>query len=127
MIGSDVRNMSEETFKLLTNKDLIAINQDEEARPPIFVKDNRGQHDNTICFKHLANNEYAIAFFNPSDKKRKIMLPYYEIGLDPLCGYGFEVKDCFTGENLGVHKEYLDMYVEAGDCRVFRAKLVPVK
>ena len=127
MIGCDVRNMSEETFKLLTNKDLIAINQDEEARPPIFVRDNRGQHDNTICFKHLANGEYAIALFNPSEKDKSIMLPYYEIGLDPLCGYGFEVKDCFTGEDLGVHKEYFDALVPAGDCRVFRAKLVPVK
>ncbi len=127
MIGCDIRNMSEETLKLLTNKELIAINQDEEARPPMFIRDNHGQFDATICFRHLANNEYAIAFFNPYEKENHFMLPYYEIGLDPLCGYGFEVYDCFTGENLGICKEYLNVPVGAYDCRVFRAKLVPVK
>ncbi|MBO5199243.1 MAG: glycoside hydrolase family 27 protein [Lachnospiraceae bacterium] len=127
MIGCDIRNMSKEIHELLTNKELIAINQDEEARPPMFVRDNHGMCDNIICFRHLANGDFAIGFFNPYDKDQTIMLPYFEIGLDPLCGYGFEVKDCFTGENLGVKKDYFEVKVGAGDCRVFRAKLVPVK
>ena len=55
------------------------------------------------------------------------MLPYYEIGLDPLCGYGFELTDCFTGEKLGIAKEYFEASVEAQDCRVFLAKLVKLK
>ena len=127
MIGCDIRNMSEETLALLTNKELIAINQDEEARPPMFVDDNHGMRDNIICFRHLTNGEYAIAFFNPYDKDQTIMLPYFEIGLDPLCGYGFEVEDCFTGENLGVKKDYFEEKVPATNCRVFRAKLVKLK
>ena len=31
MIGCDIRNMNEETKKILENKELIAINQDPEA------------------------------------------------------------------------------------------------
>ena len=124
MIGCDIRTMSEETYKLLTNKELIAINQDEEARPPMFVEDNHGMKDNIICFRHLAGGEFAIGFFNPYDREQTIMLPYFEIGLDPLCGYGFEIRDLLTGENLGVHRDYFEAKVDATDCRVFRARIV---
>jgi alpha-galactosidase len=124
MIGCDIRNMSEETKKLLLNKELIAINQDEEGRPPIFVSANNGLKDSIICFRHLADGEFAIAFFNPYDRDQTMMLPYVEIGLDPLCGYGFRVRDVFTGENLGIKRDYFEAKVPATDCRVFRAKIV---
>ena len=124
MIGCDIRNMTPETKELLLNKELIAINQDEEARPPMFIKDNHGFRENIICFRHLANNEFAIGFFNPYDKDQTIMLPYYEIGLDPLCKYGLEVRDVMSGEDLGVNEDYFEAKVPAMDCRIFRAKLV---
>lgn len=127
MIGCDIRNMSPEIKGLLTNPYLLRINQDKEARPPMFVHDNRGYPENIICFRHLSDNEFAIGLFNPYESKKNIMLPYYEIGLDPLCGYGFELTDCFTGEKLGIAKEYFEASVEAQDCRVFLAKLVKVK
>lgn len=124
MIGCDIRNMTPETKELLLNKELIAINQDEEARPPMFIRDNHGFRENIICFRHLANNEFAIGFFNPYDKDQTIMLPYYEIGLDPLCKYGLEVRDVMSGEDLGVNEDYFEAKVPAMDCRIFRAKLV---
>ena len=127
MLGCDVRNMSPELKALITNKELIAINQDEEARPPMFIRDNRGKTENTICFKHLSNNEYVVAMFNPYEQDLKVMLSFYEIGLDPLLGYGFDMKDVFSGENIGIQKEYMDVEVKAGDCRVFKGKLVSVK
>ena len=55
------------------------------------------------------------------------MMPYSDLGLDPLCGYGFDVTDAFTGEHLGIFRDCIDMHVEAGGCRVLTAKLVKVK
>ena len=127
MIGCDIRNMSPEIKSLLLNKALIRINQDAEARPPMLVRDNRGAPENIICFRHLSDGEFAIGFFNPYESDKDIMLPYYEIGLDPLCGYGFDVTDSFTGEKLGVQKEFFNVQVAAQDCRVFTAKLVKLK
>ena len=90
----------------------------------MFIRDNHGFRENIICFRHLANNEFAIGFFNPYDKDQTIMLPYYEIGLDPLCKYGLEVRDVMSGEDLGVNEDYFEAKVPAMDCRIFRAKLV---
>lgn len=126
MIGCDIRNLSEENKKLLLNRELISFNQDEDARPPIFVRDNHGLLDNTICIKYLSNGEYAVGMFNVYDSERTAILPYHEIGLNTLYGYAFEFTDVFTGENLGVQKDYAIFNVPSHDCRVFRAKLVKV-
>lgn len=123
MIGCDLRNITDENLKLLKNKKLIRINQDSECRPPIFLDDNAGHKDNLIMFKHLDDGTYAIGLFNSYDQSCNIMLQFYEIGLDPLCGYGFEIKDVFTGKNLGVKRDYVEATVPAGDCKVFLAKL----
>lgn len=124
MIGCDVRNISKENLKLLKNKHLIRINQDSECRPPIFLDDNGGRKDNVIMFKHLDDDTYAIGLFNSYDKDCNIMLQFYEIGLDPLCGYGFEIKDVFTNKIEGVKRDYVEANVPAGDCKVYLAKLV---
>ena len=127
MIGCDIRHMDEETKKLLLNPALIAINQDEDTRPPLFVNENTGHKEALMTFRHLSDGKVAFGFFNTYETKKTFMIPYYEIGLDPLCGWGFDVTDAFTGEHIGVQKEYVSVTVEAGDCRVLTGTLVKVK
>ena len=127
MIGCDVRNMDEETKKLLMNPALIAISQDEDTRPPLFISDNRGNREALLTFRHLSGGKVAFGFFNTYDSEKDFMIPYYEFGLDPLCGWGFDLTDAFTGERLGVKKEYVEVTVPAGGCRVLTGTLVKVK
>ena len=124
MIGCDVRNMTPEVHALLTNKKLIAINQDKDTRPPMFIADNAGSREALLTFRHLSNGRFAFGFFNNYDTDKTFMIPYYEIGLDPLCGWGFDVTDAFTGKHIGVCREYVEARVPAGDCKVFTGKLV---
>ena len=127
MVGCDVRNMTPEIKELLMNKDHIAITQATETRPPLFIGDNAGSREALLTFRHLSDGRFAFGFFNNYDSDKHFMIPYYEIGLDPLCGWGFEVTDAFTGENLGVFPEYMRFRVPAGDCKVVTGKLVKVK
>ena len=90
----------------------------------MFISANNGLKDLIICFRHLSGGEFAIGMFNPYEKERTVMLPYYEIGLDPLCGYGFELRDVFTGESIGVKRDYFETKIPGGDCRVYRAKII---
>ena len=105
MIGCDVRDMTPEVHALLTNKNLIAINQDKDTRPPMFIADNAGSREALLLFRHLSNRRFAFGFFNNYDTDKTFMIPYYEIGLDPLCGWGFDVTDAFTGEHVGVCRD----------------------
>lgn len=127
MIGCDVRNMDPSIYKLLTNKDLIAINQDEDTRPPMFIRDNAGSTEALLTFRHLSNGRFAFGFFNNYDSDKTFMIPYYEIGLDPLCGWGFELTDVFTGEHLGTKAEYAQVRVPAHDCKILVGTLSKVK
>ena len=127
MIGCDVRNMDPSIHKLLTNKELIAINQDMDTRPPLFIRDNRGSLEALLTFRHLSDGRFAFGFFNNYDDDKNFMIPYYEIGLDPLCGWGFDLTDAFTGEHIGVASECLHARVPAHDCKIFTGTLVKVK
>lgn len=130
MLGCDVRSMSEQDKALLTNKHLIRIDQDEEARPPIF-----GEHDGKYyAHKVLSGGEYAIALFNPFEnedileyQEKNVAFNFYELGIMPSDGIGFEITDAFTGENLGIFKDCINLPVGGGDARVFLAKPVILK
>ena len=128
MIGCDVRNMSDATLKLLTNRELIAINQDPEVRPPIVTNTN-GDEKRHVMMKHLANGEYAFSLTNFDDKRSdyvQFWLP--DIGLSPMDGYGFDLHDIETGEKLGPVNDIVTVRgIEAHETKILRGKLVKIK
>ena len=125
MIGCDVRNMTEADKALLTNKYLIRIDQDEEARPPVF-----GEHDGKFyAHKVLSDGQYAIALFNPFDseeivefQEKNVAFNFYELGIMPSDNIAFKVTDAISGEDLGIFRDCINLPVGAGDARVFIAK-----
>lgn len=127
MIGCDLRTVDDDTLALLKNAVLIRINQDEEARAPMFCHEVHGSADAFICFRHLSDNEYVIGFFKPYDKDWNMIISFTELGLNDKAGYAFELTDCFTGENVGRYSDYFETNVGPCDCKVFLAKLVKTK
>ena len=127
MIGCDVRNMSEETKKILMNRELIAINQDEEGRPPYIWKINKDA-DYWGMVKVLSNGDYAFGLFNFSDRDctigNNLNIKFWDIGLPLGAGYGFELRDVLNGRDVGVRKEFVTATLKAHACAVFRGRLV---
>ncbi len=125
MMGGDIRTLNDVSRALLLNRELIAINQDEECRAPYCA----AAHDDHYFFvRHLANNEFALAYFNLSDNPQPVNgsfgCSFDEIGIPYGCGYGLELTDVFTGENLGIKRDYFIPALEAHGCQMYRAKLV---
>ncbi len=123
MLGCDIRHMNKQTLDLVTNRALIAIDQDGECRPPIIRK-CIWDENSLVMLKMLENNEYAIGFFNMGEKDKSLPMMFNEFGLPAHSGYGFKVKNVFTGEDEGFYKEYMRISVQAHDCAVYRAQLV---
>lgn len=77
IIGCDVTNMSEETRAVLSNREVIAINQDLAARQPFWVNNAVRNLENAdipdallntpILAKYLDNGDIALGFFNFTD------------------------------------------------------------
>lgn len=63
--GNDLRHMTKETISILTDKDVIAINQDKRG-VQAYLEQQQDSVDTWI--KPLVNNELAICFMNRSQK-----------------------------------------------------------
>lgn len=141
MMGGDLRSMNEYCEKLMLNRDLIAIDQDEEARPPYVVQlgnvtvtnpnpadeEDPWKHlpeTSLTLLKHLSGGEFVLGYYNLSPAESAIPCIFADCGLPYTSGYGFEMTDIFTGECIGVKRDYYNPVIPAHDCRLFRCKLV---
>lgn len=123
MMGCDVRNMQDTTKSILTNKELIAINQDVEGRQAYTVKD--WNYEELLYYvKPLSNGDYALVLVNYGEHRLRAHIQFWDIGLPTTAGYGLQMHDLWTGENLGVKTEFYKTVLEPHCCQVLRAKLV---
>ena len=124
MIGCDIRHMTPTTKEILTNKDVIAINQDIECRGPYCIKQWNNPDNVFSLVKPLANGDYAIGMFNFGDRAGEMSLQFWDIGLTTASGRGLSVYDCWKHEELGTFTERFCTTVEPHGCVVLRAKVV---
>ncbi|MBE5793547.1 MAG: glycoside hydrolase family 27 protein [Clostridiales bacterium] len=124
MIGCDIRSMTPETKEILTNPDIIAINQDIECRGPFCIRQWNNPEKVFALVKPLFGGDYAIGFFNFGDQKSEMSLQFYDIGLPYSSGRALELYDCHTHQTIGTFTERYAAQVDSHDCMVFRAKVV---
>ena len=124
MIGCDIRNMNDETKAILMNKDILAINQDPEARTPYWRKEWDAEPNTVIhMVKPLENGDYAIGFFNFYDDNCGGHVEFADIGL-PTRGYGLQLYDLWEKKDLGVFTCKYGVVLPAHGCQMLRAKVV---
>lgn len=123
MLGCDIRSMNEVTQKLVTNADLIRINQDAEARPPMST-----HHINNdrliVLLKHLDDGTYALGLFNMDETDGEHAVTFSDFGLPTAAGYDVETHDILDGGDIQIWREYMRVPVKAHDCKMYIAKLV---
>ncbi|GHU88462.1 hypothetical protein FACS1894202_04590 [Clostridia bacterium] len=124
MIGCDVRDMNDATMEILTNKEVIAINQDEEARGAYCVRQWNNPENVMAFVKPLSDGGYGICYVNFGDAKGEMSLQFWDIGLSSAAGKALSLYDCWEHKELGVFKERYACELEPHDCRVFRARVV---
>ena len=123
MLGCDIRTLSPEMLALITNKNLLRINQDEEARPPMAFQNDSGNV--RVYFKHLSGGEYAFGLYNLGDNDDRCVRAHLtDFGLTESSGLAFALTDAFTDEPAGTVKETIMFRVPPHGCRVFLARLI---
>lgn len=113
LCGNDIRTMSRETFETLTNRNIIAINQDVLGKQA-----TRSIHADyfDIWVKPLSNNEMVIACLNRSDKLLDVLIDSKTI---PGLTTNAEIKDVWAGRNLGKLSDGLNVKLEPYQCKVY--------
>jgi alpha-galactosidase len=87
--GNDVRTMSDQTRAILTNRDVIAVDQD-----PLTAQATALPRDNRVLVKPLSDDAVAVTLFNAADQPADIATSASIAGLrDSPC---YTVRDLWT-------------------------------
>ena len=92
--GNDLRNMSPEIRDILTNKEVIAVNQDALGKQGYRL---RKEGDQEVWVKLLSDGSRAVVLFNRSEQASKIAVNWSELGL----GKTAKVRDLWSKKDLG--------------------------
>ena len=114
LMTCDVRDMDKDTKRILTNEELIAINQDKLGKQAWrIMKENQ----NEIWARPLADGSWAAGFLNRSDDNTvKISLP-----LDLIQMKGtVKVRDLWAHKDLGVFNNDITLDVKPHQCRMIK-------
>ena len=93
--GNDLREMSDEIREILTNEEVIAVDQDPLGVQGKVVLD-RG-YGAQVWAKPLADGSVAVALFNQREGEMEGSISWHEIGLDPGPA---TVRDLWAHEEL---------------------------
>lgn len=124
MIGCDIRNMNQATLDILTNEEMIRINQDPACRQPMKLVGTWTGDDLLLYAKQLAGGDIAIGLFNLREEKAYARVNLDEVGLPFSTGKTLELTEVWTGEKIKVKNANFIKGLEPFDCAVYRAKVV---
>ena len=114
--SNDLRNMNEATKKILTNKEIIALNQDELGKQSVRKIKSL---DWDVYVKNLKDGNIALAIVNKSASLKNYQLDFSTIGL--LGKY--EIADLWKHQIVGNGSSWRGS-IESHETKVFRLKKI---
>ncbi|WP_045859353.1 glycoside hydrolase family 27 protein [Teredinibacter purpureus] len=126
--GNDLRNMSKETLSILSNDDVIAVDQDALGIQGFKYSEKDGVE---TWFKPLENGEWAVAMLNRNNHDVKFKFAWrHEKVTDDLTKRSidfnteiFNWQDLWDNNNTGTTKEFVKTTIKRHD--VLMLKLTP--
>ena len=94
LAGNDLRTMSDETKSILMNREVIAIDQDPDAK---LVKKISEQGSTLVVARPLKDNTVAVALFNRGEVAATLAIHWADLGLQGK----LKVRDLWAHKDLG--------------------------
>ncbi len=118
--GNDVRNMTKETQDILTNREVIALDQDPLGKEGTRFRADAGEE---IWIKELSGGQWAVCVLNPTTASEHIKLDWKDLTF--LAGRKYLVRDLWAGQDLGDTNTSFSGEIASHDVALFR--LTPAK
>lgn len=126
MAGNDIRNMNDEVTEILTNKEVIAVDQDPLGRQAIKFLDMGEQE---IWVKMLENKEVAVVFMN------RMLVPWelkydwqriniYHRGAIRFSEQNYKMRDLWKHKDIGYTDDLLETVIPPHGILMVRLKPV---
>lgn len=102
LVGCDIRSMSNDTYRILTNTEVIAVNQDPLGvqGEKVFVDGTSEVWAGPLEPRSPAKMSFAVILFNRDFVEAKITAKWSDIGLQDE-NMSCDVRDLWAGADLG--------------------------
>ncbi len=125
MAGNDLRDMDKETLEILTNENMIAINQDTLGKQAFQFRDNG---DYEIWVKKLAGKEKAVCLLNRGDETKTIQVNVpvilkandYYWASDPYEIEDYTMYDVWAHKNVVLKEKTFNVTMPPHSVKVYR-------
>ena len=94
LAGNDLRSMSADTKAVLMNREVVAIDQDPDAKP---VKEILGQGPTVIAARPLSDKSVAVGLFNQGEADATVVVRWSDLGFQGSPA----VRDLWAHKDLG--------------------------
>jgi alpha-galactosidase len=128
MAGNDIRDMSKETLEILTNKEMIAVNQD-----PLGIQGFKHEAKDSleVWLKPLANDEWALTILNRGKVARPFTLDWKTFSVTDTFANRtldtgaatYKIRDIWRKKDAGDTKKALKTTVPASDVLCLKLSL----
>ncbi len=116
MITCDIRKMNKATKRILSNSDIIAIDQDALGKQAQRVVNNETWQ---IFVKNLANGDIALGILNVTDNEQIANINLLDLGISGA----ISAKDLWSKKNIDLSKKgYISTKVASHETKVYRLK-----
>lgn len=125
LLGCDLTQIDEFTVNLMSNNEMLAVNQDPMGRQGHCVRelrrtDENGQittHEN-VYVRELYDGSLAVGLFNRADIPAIIEVSQSELGI----GQNRQIRDIWAKRNIGIFDEKFSIGVPAHGAQFVRIK-----
>jgi alpha-galactosidase len=115
--GNDLRSMSADVVEILTNKEVIAINQDSLGIQGHKVRDDG---DFETWSKLLKDSSQAVILLNRSSSVKRMSVAWQEVGFED--DVLLRVRDLWQHADVGYFKDYYSATVSSHDVLMLRVE-----
>ncbi|HEY4232045.1 MAG TPA: glycoside hydrolase family 27 protein [Lacipirellulaceae bacterium] len=96
MAGNDVRKMTPEIRAIMTDQDVIAIDQDPLGKQGSCVSAEKGRE---IWVKELSDGAQAVCILNTTEEPMAVKLDWKTV--EPIAGKKYAIRDLWTKKDAG--------------------------
>ncbi len=115
LAGNDLRSMSPTNLSILTNREVIAVDQD-----PLMAKVRQVSGDGRVWAKPLVDSSVAVALFNSSSAPADVATTAAAVGLPP--GSCYTLRDLWAGHNANTTGDIIAKSVAPQSVELLRVR-----
>ncbi|EOY21459.1 Alpha-galactosidase isoform 5 [Theobroma cacao] len=114
IIGCDIRTMDNDTYEILSNEDVIAVNQDK-----LGVQGKKVKRDGhlEVWAGPLSDNKVAVVLWNRGSRNANVTALWSDIGLQPTVAV--KARDLWTHSTEYSLKGQISAQLESHACKMY--------